>query len=417
VVVQSTADEDYGARITEEGLVAAKARIGVEVPHRLQDTSNAFATSDSIRAYSHSIGDPNPLFCDPEYAHNTRWRDVIAHPTMIPNTMGVSEIDEIPPEIRAKGAHALAGVHGWYSADDCEWLRAVYSGDKLTVRHWATGVELKQSRFAGRLVKTNQQYAYINQRGELVCLIDQLVFYGERLSAGASDKYKEIERTIYTPESLEQIASDYEREQARGAEPRYWEDVSEGEELTPVVKGPLTVTDMLAFVKGGYSPFVRTGKLRYEYQKCHPRALLMNKWNIPDVVERVHWDDDLASAIGAGWAYDYGAQRFAWLSHVVTNWVGDDGWLWKQKDQFRLFVYVGDTLWIKGHVTGKFQDDQHNCAVELDIWAEDQRGRITASGTATALLPSREHGPVMLPPRRPSAEFEGQRPQWATQLH
>ena len=37
--------------------------------------------------------------------------------------------------------------------------------------------------------------------------------------------------------------------------------------------------------------------------------------------------------------------------------------------------------------------------VELEVWAEDQRGRTTAPGRAEVMLPSRELGPVQLPPK------------------
>ena len=35
--------------------------------------------------------------------------------------------------------------------------------------------------------------------------------------------------------------------------------------------------------------------------------------------------------------------------------------------------------------------------VDLELWAENQRGEVTAPGDATIILPSREHGPVVLP--------------------
>ena len=38
---------------------------------------------------------------------------------------------------------------------------------------------------------------------------------------------------------------------------RYWEDVEVGEELKPVVKGPLGMTDEIAFLIGGGAPIPR----------------------------------------------------------------------------------------------------------------------------------------------------------------
>jgi len=62
------------------------------------------------------------------------------------------------------------------------------------------------------------------------------------------------------------------------------------------------------------------------------------------------------------------------------------------------FVYIGDTEWAKARVTDKRKTDGE-AIVELEVWAEDQRGRITAPGRAEVMLPSRELGPVQLPPK------------------
>ena len=40
------------------------------------------------------------------------------------------------------------------------------------------------------------------------------------------------------------------RERPRGAEPRWFEDVHEGDEVGPMVKGPLTVTDIVCWHAG-----------------------------------------------------------------------------------------------------------------------------------------------------------------------
>jgi hypothetical protein len=38
----------------------------------------------------------------------------------------------------------------------------------------------------------------------------------------------------------------------------------------------------------------------------------------------------------------------AWRFILLTNWMGDDGFLWKFNTQIRRFVMLGDTTWIKG---------------------------------------------------------------------
>ena len=89
--------------------------------------------------------------------------------------------------------------------------------------------------------------------------------------------------------------------------------------------------------------------------------------------------------------------REFWFIHACTNWMGDDAWLWKLGIEFRAFNYVGDTQWITGEVTRKYLADEDRPAVDLTLRATNQRGQETTPGTATILLPSREHGAVRLP--------------------
>ena len=123
-------------------------------------------------------------------------------------------------------------------------------------------------------------------------------------------------------------------------------------------------------------------------------------------------------------ACDYGEQRYAWLCHVVTNWMGDDAWLYHIDGQWRKFVYVGDTNWVKGKITSKYIDDHGQYKVDMDIWCEDQRGLITAPGHATVILPSKVGGLPQVPPLDTPAPFKpeevevavGEEPIWRTRL-
>ena len=54
----------------------------------------------------------------------------------------------------------------------------------------------------------------------------------------------------YTDDEIAAIEAQYAAERPRGAEPRWWEDVAEGDEVGPLVKGPLTVTDMICWHVG-----------------------------------------------------------------------------------------------------------------------------------------------------------------------
>ena len=48
-----------------------------------------------------------------------------------------------------------------------------------------------------------------------------------------------------------------------------------------------------------------------------------------------------------------------------------------------------DTTRCRGRVTGKRRDDDGRGRLDVDVWAEDQRGETTAKGAAIVDLPTR----------------------------
>jgi hypothetical protein len=103
----------------------------------------------------------------------------------------------------------------------------------------------------------------------------------------------------------------------------------------------------------------------------------------------VNIDDYVAAEIGINAAYDYGADRICWIEQLLTNWMGDDAFLKKLHVEIRLPDIIGDATLCKGVITKKYKDGEDHL-VDLDCWAENQRGEVTAPGKATIRLFSRE---------------------------
>lgn len=76
------------------------------------------------------------------------------------------------------------------------------------------------------------------------------------------------------------------------------------------------------------------------------------------------------------------------LSRLITDWIGDEGWLKKLSYQMRRFNIAGDTLSVKGKVIKKYIDDKEHC-VECEVWVENQRDGVSVPGTAIVILPSK----------------------------
>ncbi len=121
------------------------------------------------------------------------------------------------------------------------------------------------------------------------------------------------------------------------------------------MKGPLTVVDIISMHMGWGWGGYGVGPLKFAHQlrKRMPAFYQPDEYGVPDVVQRLHWDPERAQALGIPAPYDYGQMRAAWVSHLLTNWIGDDGWLAEMDLQLRGFNYHGDIHRCTGAVTAK----------------------------------------------------------------
>ena len=76
------------------------------------------------------------------------------------------------------------------------------------------------------------------------------------------------------------------------------------------------------------------------------------------------------------------------MSHIVTNWIGDDAQLVDLYTEVRRHNPEGDLLTIDGTVSGKrVADGRH--LVDFELEARNQDGELSARSHATAALPAR----------------------------
>lgn len=155
------------------------------------------------------------------------------------------------------------------------------------------------------------------------------------------------------------------------------------------MRGPLSLQDVTSFLVGTGRAGAH-GVLLKEAMR-HPGHYFRN----PEAGGGLeytgigHLRDSVAEAVGVPGAYDYGPQLVSWMGSLVTNWMGDDAFLKRLRVECRRFNVFGDTQWGKGKVVRKyFHGDTP--LVDLEIWAENQRGEVTAPGYATVMLPSRD---------------------------
>ena len=378
--------------MSEESLAEFRRRVGKEL--RVHQ-GNELACKETIRKWADGIGDVNPLYRDEEYAQKTRYGCLVAAP---------SWLYSVYPTFVQQG---LPGVHAFHSGNDWEFYRPVLLGDQLTPQALFTGFEEKTSKFAGKMIMEYQEGKYYNQRNELVAKAKVWAVRAERRAAREKGKYSKIELPHpWTDEELKRIEDEVLAEEIRGANIRYWEDVKVGEELPQLVKGPLGLSDELAFFAAmatgpGGAPPAHGAALRMYHR--HPN------WSFrdPDTyalepIAGVHWNLNAAKNAGLPSCYDLGVQRNSFVIQLLTNWIGDEGWLKRCYAEYRSFFYFSDVLWFRGKVIDKYADEQGEHCVDIDISGYNQRGENTAPGKATVILPSREIGTWPVAKRLPT---------------
>ncbi|CAN7364265.1 MaoC family dehydratase N-terminal domain-containing protein [Acidovorax sp. LjRoot66] len=368
-------------KITESGLDDLRQRIGVKIGQMAEPWCFE-ATRDNIRHYAHGIGDDNPLWCDPEYAAKSHYGGIVALPSFLFSTS----------RIVSGYVGGLPGVHAMWSGSDWTWHKPLHRNDEIRTEAYLKDLVEHQTRFAGRAVQQIYHVDFFNQQGDKVAEADSWCFRTERDHAREQGtKYKEVrarEPRRYTDEELAEAFKLYRNEEIRGATPRYWEDVKEGEDLPVLFKGPMTVTGFIAYAQGWGGLYIRANKLAWKLIDSHPGVGIKNRFGIPDVPERVHWEEDFALEVGAPGAYDYGPERTSWLTHQLTNWMGDTGFLQKASCKIRRHNPEGDLLFIKGKVKRKYTENgQH--LIEIEQEAHNQDGELSVVGSGVVALPSR----------------------------
>ena len=375
-------------KITEQGLADLRTRIGIKIENTIEPW-NYEATRDAIRHYAHGIGDDNPLWCDPAYAKTTKYGDVIALPSFLFTTS----------RLISGYCGGLSGVHAMWAGADWTWHKPVFRNDTIRTEAYLKDLVEHQTRFAGRSFQQIYHVDFYNQHGELVCEAESWVFRTDRDEAREKGtKYTEARGRVeqLSDEDLAEWGKLYANEEVRGATPRYWEDVNVGDELPRMMKGPMTVTGFICYAHGWGGLYIRANKLAWRQISHHPGLGIPNRFGIPDCPERVHWEPEFALMVGAPGAYDYGPERCSWLTHHLTNWMGDDGFLRRASCKIRRHNPEGDLLFITGKVIRKFQEDARHL-VEIEQAAHNQDNELSVIGTGVVELPVRDSPAVSSP--------------------
>lgn len=378
--MSNTEQATYG-RITDAAVEEVRRRIGRVFS--IDEPFVRYVNSDSIRHAARAIGDANPLWIDAAHAKASRYGRRMAPPALLyAVTWGSWDM---------RRGEGLPGVHGLHAHDRWTYYRPLLEGDEVRATKVMTALDERTGKYAGRSMMQVREFQYYNQRDEPVARCVMSAVRAERHAGKEVGKYMSIPKAKYSEDEIRAIDAATGAEEVRGANPRYWEDVAVGATIVPVVRGPLTVADMIAWMMGVGSPHIRSGQYWLQYRRQSPQIAVKDpETGIPQAVERVHWDSFMAAEIGMPAPYDYGSQRGAWATHLMTNWAGDDGWVAEVFAKFRGMNFLGDTVWICGRVVDRWRGAHSGIGyVGCELEGVNQRGENIMPGTAVVALPSK----------------------------
>ncbi len=362
----------------EGALEEARSLIGVDL-RRTHQTWNTEASPDAVRQFCWGIGDDNPLFCDPAYGRTTAWGSGLA-PGCFLYTIDTTVV-----------APKLRGIQWMYGGTDWEWYRPIRHRDSFTVQaRLLDAVEKRGGKAKAFIIQTGE-VLYTNQHGELVCRALGHTARTPRAKAEGGLKYEPRETHRYTAEELEAIAHALDTEELRGATPRFWEDVATGTWVQPMLKGPLNITDMICWYAGGGHSY-QAHRRAHLQRRRHPADSYVNpETGAQDSAARGHAEAKMAREVGMPGGYDVGPQRISWMGQLMTNWMGDAGFLRQLSASVRRPNIFGDVSWCRARVADKRVEDGVHL-VDLELQVDNQLGETTARGTAVVELPARSAG-------------------------
>ena len=185
-----------------------------------------------------------------------------------------------------------------------------------------------------------------------------------------------------------------ENEKIRGQEILYWEDTKEGDSLGSVTTGP---TDFIGL--NFPEPPPPPGQVRKRKMPGYDEPLqgpVMTPY-VPDrdtgLIYLVHGGrhvNDRAAQYEGGpraWIFNF-VSRYP-MCRLVTNWMGDDGFMCKFSWRHIWRTPVGDTLIINGKITRKYVEKGEHL-VDISTWCLNLRGSISDMARATVKLLSKE---------------------------
>jgi amino acid adenylation domain-containing protein len=362
----------------------------VERPHW-----NTVASADAIRHFAYGTSDDNPLWLDEAYAAATPHGTLLAPPAFVCSVLY--------PFLHGAAVDApLASLIGEISVD---WFGVIRVGDRLRATCRQTGVTEALDRRGRRIFLVQAETTYRNQDDAIVATANGTMV---RIARGEGDLLLDRQMSGYSEAERAALHQAIENESRAGAASPAGSEVWIGMPLPVRMRGPLTIGDLVCW-QAAIGPSYRAGRLGYLDTRKTPHTTAVNPvtgW--PVKYSQQHEDFLLAAQRGMPAPFDNSLMRFAWIAPLLTDWMGDAGFLKRLTVQTGAPLIYGDVTWYRGVVVDKRATAAGDGVdARIRITGVNQLGATTTTGEAVVTLPAGSSG---TPRTRCSAEARSKAP-------
>ena len=374
----------------------------IGVPMQPARMVEAVANCD-IRRWAQAMHYPNRIHYDSAWALESRFGQLVA-PQSFPVTMddghgsAPSCIGLIP------NSHMLFGGDEWWF-----YGTKIVAGDRIWNERVPFDYTVKNTSSFGPTCFQRGDNFYYNQHGDLIAKqrstsIRYNQSAGEASQAGTTEGHED---PVWSDDELDALElrkfTWIKMLHDLGHAPRYWDSVTEGEDLPERVFGPHSIVSFATewrsytFTQWG-GAHRRTDLDMAELGFTGPMA---GPEQDP-TVERINPEGTDGAYIGPSrghlfprWAryigmprgYGYGASMGAWLTDYFAGWAGEWGFVRHSNCNYRSPALTGDITIISGKIVGKSVDEDGRHLVQLECRMTNQLGAVMATAKATVELP------------------------------
>jgi amino acid adenylation domain-containing protein len=357
-----------------EELISKSARLAGQIVHE-RPIWNSVASTDAIRHYCYGTSDGNPLWLDPSYGRNSRHGRNLAPPGFICSVLY--------PFLH--GAPTEAPLFSLIGSISVEWHSRIFEGDSITAEARQGAVTASFDRAGRGIAIVPAETIYRNQQDAIVAKANGTMV---RIEPRGNDRFLDRTPSSYTPAQIAAMDRALRCEHRSGEYSPAPRASMPGTSLPIMMCGPLSIGDLICW-QAGIGPSYRAGSLGYFDALKSPHTTVLNPvtgW--PLKYSQQHEDFMMAAQRGMPAPFDNSLMRFAWIIPMLTDWIGDAGFLRQLTIETGLPLIYGDTTWYRAVIWAEKHDRSRELRqLELRITGVNQLGQTTTTGSAILELP------------------------------